>query len=79
MSLDKMWATRAMQSIEDSLKEIQKNIKNSNNNIMENIDWKITIANKCLTHLTLALKWVPLTPNPNLQNESLTLISTMSP
>ena len=43
---------------------------------MENIDWKITIANKCLTHLTLALKWVL---NPNLQNESFTLISTMSP
>ena len=76
MSLDKMWAMRAMQSIEDSLKELQKKIKNSNNTIMENIDWKITIANKCLTHLTLALKWVL---NPNLQNESFTLISTMSP
>ena len=34
---------RAMQAIENLLK---KNIENSNK---ENIDWKVTVVNKCLT------------------------------
>ena len=77
MSLDKM-ASHSSHAVHWRLikRNTKKKIKNSNNIIMENIDWKLTVANKCLTHLTLALKWVL---NPNLQNESLTLISTMSP
>ena len=77
MSLDKM-ARHSSHAVHWRLikRNTKKKIKNSNNIIMENIDWKLTVANKCLTHLTLALKWVL---NPNLQNESLTLISTMSP
>ena len=77
MSLDKM-ASHSSHAVHWRLikRNTKNKIKNSNNIIMENNDWKLTVANKCLTHLTLALKWVL---NPNLQNESLTLISTMSP
>ena len=66
MSLDKM-ASHSSHAVHWRLikRNTKKKIKNSNNIIMENIDWKLTVANKCLTHLTLAL------------NECLTLICKM--
>ena len=54
---------RAMQPIEESLKKTTIKIENSNT---ENVNWTLTVVNKCLTlkqRLTLALKWL-LNPNP---------------